>query len=305
MSRKDDIKKLIVSQKRRLQKRKEQQASFGLDVPPHILTEIEDIEAEIKKLQTELEALEDSGVDEESQRALSELAEDTEPKQRAQIYLQGDFSSLSLDRRSAAIDAFAAVMGISPQAIEVYRVYEGSIVFDLGIPSSAVQRLRSLLQSNSAQLRLLKVEKVILEGEAGEVEEWVIKEGQFDLVTSTHPTMPSSVDEKPQRAEKIELLVAPIPPDTVATVKAKVASVIRDILKESGQANLWEDGEIKVEVEKGLSLEEQLVVVGVQLLSALAAKTFEIIVLPKLQKRFEVKKRKRKKKKAKKSSKKK
>jgi hypothetical protein len=90
--------------------------------------------------------------------------------------LQGEFSSLSTDRRSAAIDAFAAVMGISPQAIEVYRVYEGTIVFELGIPFNAMQRLRSLLQSNSAQLRLLRVEKVILEGEAGEVEEWVVKE---------------------------------------------------------------------------------------------------------------------------------
>ena len=128
MSRKDDIQKLIVNYERRLQKRKEQKALFGLDAPPHILTEIEDIEAEIKKLHTELEALEDSGVDEESQRALSELAEDTEPKQRAQIYLQGDFPSLSADRRSAAIDAFAAVIGISPQAIEVYHVYEGSII---------------------------------------------------------------------------------------------------------------------------------------------------------------------------------
>ncbi len=106
-------------------------------------------------------------------------------------------------------------------------------------------------------------------------------------------------------SETIELLVAPIPPDTVATVKAEVASAIRDILEESGKANLWEDSEIKVEVEKTLSLEEQLVIVGVQLLSTVAVKTFETIVLPKLQKRFEVKKRKRTKKKVKKFSKKK
>lgn len=106
-------------------------------------------------------------------------------------------------------------------------------------------------------------------------------------------------------SETIELLVAPIPPDTVATVKAEVALTIRGILEESGQANLWEDGEIKVEVEKTLPLEEQLVIVGVQLLSTVAVETFKAIVLPKLQKRFEVKKRKSKKKKAKKSSKKK
>jgi len=65
MPRKDDIKRLMANQERRLQKRKEQQALFGLDAPPHVLTEIEDIEAEIKKLQTELEALEDSDINEE------------------------------------------------------------------------------------------------------------------------------------------------------------------------------------------------------------------------------------------------
>jgi len=82
MSRKYDIKKLIANYKRRLQKLKEQQAFFGLDTSPHILTEIEDIEVEIEKLQTELEALEDSGLDEKSQKALSELAEGTTPERR-------------------------------------------------------------------------------------------------------------------------------------------------------------------------------------------------------------------------------
>ena len=63
MSRKDDIKKLITNHKRRLQKLKEQQASFGpLYTPPHILTDIEDTEAIVKKLETELKALQDRGV---------------------------------------------------------------------------------------------------------------------------------------------------------------------------------------------------------------------------------------------------
>ena len=100
--------------------------------------------------------------------------EDLNPKQRIQIYLQGDFSFLSADRRSAAIAAFAAVMGISSQAVDVYRVYEGSIIFDLGVPSSGVRQLRSLLQSNNDQLRLLKVEKVILPSESAQLEEWMI-----------------------------------------------------------------------------------------------------------------------------------
>ncbi|KAA3655950.1 MAG: hypothetical protein DWQ04_32510 [Chloroflexi bacterium] len=57
MSRQDDIKQLVTQYQRRLQKLREQRASFGLTTPPHILMEIEDIEAEIAKLQAELALL--------------------------------------------------------------------------------------------------------------------------------------------------------------------------------------------------------------------------------------------------------
>lgn len=101
--------------------------------------------------------------------------------------MHGELPLLSAERQTATIDALAALMGISPQAIEVYSVSHRSILFDLSIPFYAVQRLRSRLQSNSAQLCLLKVEKVILEGQAGEIEKWVIKEGKFEVVNTTHP----------------------------------------------------------------------------------------------------------------------
>jgi hypothetical protein len=57
MSRIEEIKELIARHKRRLQKLKEKQASYGLDTPVHILTEIEDVELELEQLQTELETL--------------------------------------------------------------------------------------------------------------------------------------------------------------------------------------------------------------------------------------------------------
>jgi len=98
MSRKDDIEKLIVNQERRLQKRKEQQALFGLDAPPHILTEIEDIEAEIKKLQTELEALEDSDINEEPHGVYGE-------PQRARNLMTNDeqFSGVTIGKVTGGI----------------------------------------------------------------------------------------------------------------------------------------------------------------------------------------------------------
>ncbi|HEX9925377.1 MAG TPA: hypothetical protein VGD99_22155, partial [Anaerolineae bacterium] len=100
-----------------------------------------------------------------------------------QVYIQGDLASLSEERKSASISAFAMVIGVSPDAIEVYRVYEGSVVFDLGVPAAAFQQLRSLLAHNNNQLRMLKVEKVILQRDTNEVEEWINEAGQFQLAS--------------------------------------------------------------------------------------------------------------------------
>lgn len=58
MSHIDDIKNLLVEHRRRLQKRREQKARQGINTPPEILTEIEDIESSIEKLRTELQELE-------------------------------------------------------------------------------------------------------------------------------------------------------------------------------------------------------------------------------------------------------
>ncbi|MBL1138352.1 MAG: TIR domain-containing protein [Chloroflexi bacterium] len=57
MARVDDLKKLILEHNRRLQKLKEQEARYGYSVDPHIPLEIEDIEAKIQALQTELNQL--------------------------------------------------------------------------------------------------------------------------------------------------------------------------------------------------------------------------------------------------------
>lgn len=58
MTHKDEIKKLTLKYERNLQKLREQQASFGLNTPVHILLAIEDIEVEIQKLKANLEILE-------------------------------------------------------------------------------------------------------------------------------------------------------------------------------------------------------------------------------------------------------
>ncbi|MFQ5576332.1 MAG: AAA-like domain-containing protein [Anaerolineae bacterium] len=57
MSRQADIEQLIYEHNRRLQIRKQQRAAGGVFVDPQIIIEIEDIEAEIDRLQQELETL--------------------------------------------------------------------------------------------------------------------------------------------------------------------------------------------------------------------------------------------------------
>ncbi len=115
-------------------------------------------------------------------------------KQPIQILMPNSyFDSIPVSLRDAAKKAYAAVLGISPEEITVLHITEGSIVFDLSLPFDAVQRLRSLLQSNSKQLHRLQVQKVVLEGENGQLEEWVLKEGRFQLVPFIRPVISDDI----------------------------------------------------------------------------------------------------------------
>jgi tetratricopeptide (TPR) repeat protein len=70
MSHTDDIKKLIINHQRRLQLLKEQRALQGTLVDPRILIEIEDIETELEKLQTQLKGIPHFQIDPSSVRSL-------------------------------------------------------------------------------------------------------------------------------------------------------------------------------------------------------------------------------------------
>lgn len=70
MTATEDIQKLITLNTRRLQKLREQQATFGFSTSPEVLMEIENIEGRLKQLQTGLEA---------EQAALTRQSERGEP----------------------------------------------------------------------------------------------------------------------------------------------------------------------------------------------------------------------------------
>lgn len=111
MSQKDDIKKLISNHGRRLQKLKEQQALHGTSTDPKILIEIEDIGAELERLQTELEKLEDT--DEIlvtlplGQIAGGEPIQIPEPIQVRAGTFNGDYTSVLLPRNLAGEKIYA------------------------------------------------------------------------------------------------------------------------------------------------------------------------------------------------------
>ena len=88
--------------------------------------------------------------------------------------------------------------------------------------------------------------------------------------------------------ERIELSVAPIPPDTLATVKAELLEEIEAALRESNHEDLLTSGQIQVEIEQTFPV-DAAIIVGLTLLSGMALEVFKVTVIPRLRKRFEVK----------------
>lgn len=88
--------------------------------------------------------------------------------------------------------------------------------------------------------------------------------------------------EEPQY---IELIIEPIPPDTISSAKAEILPAIKDALQEAGQEQLLDEEQIKIEVEQTFPTDE-VIVVGFMLLSGMALATYKEIILPELKRRF-------------------
>lgn len=90
--------------------------------------------------------------------------------------------------------------------------------------------------------------------------------------------------------ESIELELEPIPPDTIASSKAELASIIQQVLQEAGKDELLQNGEIDIQVEKTFPT-DAAIIVGLTFLSGVALETYKVLILPALKKRFAVKER--------------
>lgn len=146
-------------------------------MPAYFIPELSHLLDLTDEEQTELFSLAGHG-------ALSVLSKD----HRVEIMMHGDFFSLSAEQKDYVKKILAALLEIQPQNVKIFQVLPGSIIFDLGLPAEAVQRLRALLQSNNQQLHRLRIEKVLLDKESDEPETWAIKDGKFYQVNLTQTT---------------------------------------------------------------------------------------------------------------------
>jgi hypothetical protein len=91
-------------------------------------------------------------------------------------------------------------------------------------------------------------------------------------------------------SESIELELEPIPPDTIASSKAELTSIIQKALQEAEQDDLLSNAQINIQVEKTFPT-DAVIVVGFTFLSGVALETYKALVLPALKKRFAVRER--------------
>jgi len=100
----------------------------------------------------------------------------------------------------------------------------------------------------------------------------------------------------PEPLESIELELEPIPPDTIASSKAELVSIIQQIFQEAGKEDLLSNGQIDIQVEKTFPTDAAMIV-GLTFLSGVALETYKVLVLPALKKRFAVREKPKSKKK--------
>ena len=99
----------------------------------------------------------------------------------------------------------------------------------------------------------------------------------------------ASISERPQY---IELIIEPIPPDTVSSTKAKILPFIKDAMQRAGQEQMLDEEKILAEMEQTFPTDE-VIIVGFTLLSGIALATYEKIILPELKKHFKTKQKRR------------
>jgi hypothetical protein len=91
-----------------------------------------------------------------------------------------------------------------------------------------------------------------------------------------------------ESVEVVELELIPIPPDTIASAKEELVPLVEAALREVGREDLLSEKQIQIQIEKAFPT-DQVIIVGLTLLSGIALETYKTLILPRLKERFEVK----------------
>jgi hypothetical protein len=104
-------------------------------------------------------------------------------------------------------------------------------------------------------------------------------------------------DNDNTQMQVVSLAIRPFRPDTVDTVRSELTPMIEKALREHGREDLLIKGQIKIEIEKSLPLDQTMVYVIITIVTGvitdITAETFKEIVIPKLKKRFDVEEKNR------------
>ena len=99
-----------------------------------------------------------------------------------------------------------------------------------------------------------------------------------------------------QDAGVVELILEPIPPDTVETIRVELVPRVRKALQAAGREHLLDDGQIQIRIEETVPVDWysiSLLAIGAvfTLATKLAVETYKAIVLPELKKWVKAKQR--------------
>lgn len=133
----ESIKKEIIIYERHLRVLKEQAARYGMEPPPKIVLEIEDIQEKIEVLKAQL-----------PKKALAEVTIDDEPNK---------FSSEKIDDTRRVI---AAMLNIQTEQIQITFARVGSVVLLVQMPQKALDYLIELYEANNPALQDLKIRQL-------------------------------------------------------------------------------------------------------------------------------------------------
>lgn len=180
--------RLMANYQRRLQKLKEQQATRGLDTPPHVLIEIEDLEAAIAELQTEWAALAED--DDSGQKPLPtpKLAQDFPLTTLIQIQLP-DEKYLSEKKQKILVDTIGGICQLPPDRI-LLRDMKSGLWIGLEMPEASAEKLIKLFKTNDQGLGPLRAQ---------------FRVGQISL-TTVQPPPTGLADFGPEHLSLVQLL---------------------------------------------------------------------------------------------------